>query len=195
MTTFTLTPDDQQIIAHITGDSLRASVSGNKIPDAMEYPALSFTQHDGVFVTLYSGSSLRGCIGILDNTVAFTEALIDATVKSATEDFRFDPVSPAEFAELKIDVTILTPRERISSEKDIEIGTHGLLIELRGRRGLLLPQVASERRWNALQFLDALCNKAALPHGSWRDPAAKLYRFCGYMFSFPYSDNSMRGES
>ncbi len=193
-TMFEVTTQDKKIIAQMARDSLNAAVSGKQIPSPSEYPALSFTQHDGAFVTLYNGEALRGCIGLLDNSVTFSETLIEATQKSATEDYRFDPIRSSELPALKIDVTILTPRERISPDADIVIGTHGLIIELRGKRGLLLPQVASERNWNAHQFLNALCKKAYLPSESWRDPAAKLYRFCGYIFSFPYQDNPGGGE-
>ena len=42
-------------------------------------------------------------------------------------------------------------------------------------RGLLLPEVASERGWDTLTFLDHLCLKANLPPGSWKD--SKLFGF------------------
>jgi len=57
---------------------------------------------------------------------------------------------------------------------EIEIGRHGLIIEQGSRRGLLLPQVASEHGWDVETFLDHTCMKAALPAGAWKTDARIL---------------------
>jgi AMMECR1 domain-containing protein len=45
-----------------------------------------------------------------------------------------------------------------------------------GRRGLLLPQVATEWRWTREQFLRQTCRKAGLPDDAWRT-GADVFRF------------------
>jgi hypothetical protein len=55
---------------------------------------------------------------------------------------------------------VLTPNARVHSIDQIEIGRHGLIIEQGHRRGLLLPQVATEYRWNRETF-----SRTHLPQG------------------------------
>jgi MEMO1 family protein len=150
---FTVTSQDEIIIAAITCGALQAAVNAKKFPAASHYQPLSFNDHNGVFVTLHSGDRLRGCIGLLDSSIPFIEALIESAKNAATEDYRFDPVAPDELPDLSIEVTILSPTKRIHSEDEVVIGVHGLIIEHRGLRGLLLPQVATERRWMLCSFL------------------------------------------
>ena len=63
---------------------------------------------------------------------------------------------------------MLTPEREITSIADIEVGRHGLIVERGHRRGLLLPQVATERGWDAETFLAHTCLKAGLPEDAWR---------------------------
>ena len=59
---------------------------------------------------------------------------------------------------------------------------HGLILEIGGRRGLLLPQVAEEWNFTKDQFLGALSRKAGLPEDGWKLPGAKLYAFEAEVF-------------
>ena len=61
------------------------------------------------------------------------------------------------------------------------VGEHGLVVEEGGRRGLLLPQVATEWGWTAEQFLRQTCVKAGLPPDAWRR-GARLFRFEAEVF-------------
>ena len=62
-------------------------------------------------------------------------------------------------------------------------GVHGLLVVLDDHRGLLLPQVASERRWSAERFLEETCEKAGLDRNAWRDPRTNVFVFTAEVFS------------
>jgi len=62
------------------------------------------------------------------------------------------------------------------------VGTHGLYIVQGPNRGLLLPQVATEYKWDRLTFLAQTCNKAGLPANAWRDPDTKIYLFTADIF-------------
>jgi uncharacterized protein (TIGR00296 family) len=72
-----------------------------------------------------------------------------------------------------IEVTVLTaPRALSAPDRKalpglIEIGRHGLIVEGKGSSGLLLPQVATEWKWDASEFLMNCCLKASLPPDSW----------------------------
>jgi len=87
------------------------------------------------------------------------------------------PLTPPELDQIDIEISILSPLRCISKIEEIEIGTHGLLIEQGARRGLLLPQVATEYGWDRHAFLEAVARKAGLPAHAWRDPGTRLYVF------------------
>jgi hypothetical protein len=50
------------------------------------------------------------------------------------------------------------------------------------RRGLLLPQVATDQGWDRETFLDHTCLKAGLPPGSWRREGVVLQGFTAEVF-------------
>ena len=100
---------------------------------------------------------------------------------SALEDPRFPPVRPIEVSQLVIDISVLTPAERVKDVNNIEIGKHGLIIQDGHCRGLLLPQVASEWGWTCEEFLDHCCIKAGLPEGHWRK-GGEIYSFTAEVF-------------
>ena len=77
---------------------------------------------------------------------------------------------------------MLTPEREITSIDEIEVGRHGLIVERGYRRGLLLPQVASERGWDVETFLAHTCLKAGLPEDAWRG-GARILVFEAQVFS------------
>jgi AmmeMemoRadiSam system protein A len=89
-------------------------------------------------------------------------------------DPRFEPIRPDELADLDIEISVLTPEREVASIGDIEVGRHGLIIEQGGRRGLLLPQVATEYGWDAAAFVSYTCVKAGLSADAWRRGARIL---------------------
>ncbi len=148
----------------------------------------SFNSHCGVFVTLntFPDNDLRGCIGIPEPIYPLCESL-EYAARSACHDPRFIDLRYDELENITVEVTVLTAPEIIDIDREsltdwIVIGKHGLIIEGRGRRGLLLPQVPEELGWNQNDYLEGLCRKAGLRRGSWRDPDIKLYSFEGEVF-------------
>ena len=63
----------------------------------------------------------------------------------------------------------------------LEPGRHGLVVESNGRRGLLLPQVATEWGWTRDEFLRQTCLKAGLAPDAWRQ-GAQLFTFEAEIF-------------
>jgi uncharacterized protein len=147
-----------------------------------------FSEHRGVFVTLTSQGSLRGCIGYPYPVLPLKEAISDAARNAATGDPRFPPVQPAELPQISVEVTVLTEPELLQADprdrdKTIEVGRHGLIVKGYGRSGLLLPQVPVEWGWNAREFLDHTCNKAGLPAKAWLESAVQVFTFEGQIFT------------
>jgi len=151
-------------------------------PDLTE----KLSRKSGVFVTLNTVSphELRGCIGFPYPEASLAEATINAAIYAATDDPRFSQVRTKEFeTNITIEVTVLTPPVTLYSKEPanlpgmIQVGKHGLIVERRGRSGLLLPQVATEWGWDSTEFLTNSCLKANLPPDSWllTDTTVKIF--------------------
>lgn len=150
-----------------------------------------FKKKLGVFVTLetYPGKELRGCIGYPYPTEPLMSALANSAVSAAVHDPRFPAVSEKELKSLVIEVTVLGEPEPIELKdrkkmpSEIIIGKHGLIIEYGPFSGLLLPQVATEYKWSAKEFLSQVCWKAGLSPDMWLDKNARVSRFWGQLFA------------
>ncbi len=143
----------------------------------------SLGEKKGAFVSLHRGDALRGCIGQLIPDHKLTDVVRHCVISAAAEDTRFDPVSIEELPELSIEISVLSPFYRIRTIEEIEVGRHGLYMVKGYRRGLLLPQVASEYGWDRITFLKQTCRKSGLPESSWQDPETEIYIFEAEVFS------------
>jgi AmmeMemoRadiSam system protein A len=139
----------------------------------------------GIFITLTLNKKLRGCIGFTEPVLNLKNSIIRTAKLAAFQDQRFSPLTIEEFKKIKIEITILTPKEEIHHKtpedvlKQIELGKHGIIVEHLKRSGLLLPQVAIEHKMDKFQFLNSVCQKANLPTFTWQDKNVKLYKFEG----------------
>jgi AmmeMemoRadiSam system protein A len=110
------------------------------------------------------------------------EEVVRCAANSASQDPRFAAVSADELPELQLEVSVLGPLERIDAAPDaFTVGVHGLVVERGARRGLLLPQVATEWGWTPAQFLRQTCVKAGLAADAWQH-GADVYRFAAEVF-------------
>ncbi|MEA2068957.1 MAG: AMMECR1 domain-containing protein, partial [Verrucomicrobiota bacterium] len=73
-----------------------------------------------------------------------------------------------ELADIDIEISALTPPHRIGSYKDIEIGTHGIVLHNGVHSAVFLPQVASEQGWGLEETLSHLAMKAGLGSNDWK---------------------------
>jgi hypothetical protein len=101
---------------------------------------------------------------------------------AAGDDPRFAPLAPEELDDTTIEVSILGPLVIIDGPNDVVPGRDGLVVEHHGRRGLLLPQVATTWGWDARTFLSETCRKAGLPRTAWQE-GVHLYRFEAEVFA------------
>lgn len=143
----------------------------------------SLKQKKGAFVSLHLGEELRGCIGQLSPDSELCEVVQHCIVSAAAEDTRFLPVTKDELPELNIEISVLTPFQRVQRIEEIEVGKHGLYIVQGIFRGLLLPQVASQFGWDRIAFLKQTCQKSGLPGSAWQDPKTAIYTFEADVFS------------
>lgn len=169
---------DRAVLAGLLGlarAAVVAAVRDEPAPDATAVPA--WDAPGDAFVTLRQHGRLRGCIGTLGAGWPVGRSIVHAAGMAALEDPRFEPVGSAELAELDVEVSVLTPPHPLEDAADFMPGRDGIVIEARGRRGLLLPQVATEMGWGAAEMLAGVCRKAGLPPDAWLDPSATLETF------------------
>jgi len=158
------------IVAHVTGMRADVTVTG----DLSE-------RRGGVFVTVYCRRELRGCIGHLRDDKSLVQAIADCARAAASVDPRFAPITADELRSVDVELSLLGAFEIVRGPSDIEVGRHGVLVEHQGRRGLLLPQVATEWNWNAETFLAHTCQKAGLRLDAWKK-GATITRFEAEVF-------------
>lgn len=135
----------------------------------------------GAFVTIRRHGELRGCLGRIGPRDPLSSTIADLGASVADSDPRFNPVAPAELDELDVEISVLTPEREVRSVAEIEPGRHGLIVEQGHRRGLLLPQVATEQAWDAETFVSQTCRKAGLPPDAWKH-GARLFVFEAEVF-------------
>eukprot|EP01013_Petalomonas_cantuscygni_P028588 TRINITY_DN5260_c0_g2_i1.p2 TRINITY_DN5260_c0_g2~~TRINITY_DN5260_c0_g2_i1.p2 ORF type:complete len:262 (-),score=36.00 TRINITY_DN5260_c0_g2_i1:185-970(-) len=145
---------------------------------------------NGAFVSFKTarGGHLRSCMGCIADTTLL--AALDQAARSAVADQRFEPLSVAELPALHLEVHVMHSRRTLPTSAaarfdSVVIGRHGLELELGRRRGVLLATVPVEQGWDVPAFLDALCRKAGLASGAWRDPRATLWAFEEDAFTGP----------
>jgi len=143
------------------------------------------------FVTLEKGGQLRGCIGSIEAYRPLVEDVALNAWNAAFRDPRFNALSPSEYEELQIEISILTQPEDmvVESEEDLMQqlvpGKDGLILSDDYHRGLFLPAVW-EKLPDVKSFLSHLKQKAGLPQHHWSD-TMRCQRF--YSFEFCETDD------
>jgi len=146
------------------------------IPDSIPGDLLA-----GVFVTIRINGRLRGCIGYPEPDLPLLTVVERCAVSAALSDPRFPPLNAAEWDEVDLELSVLGPIEPVVDIAEVVVGRHGLIVESGRRRGLLLPQVAVEWKWDAAEFAAETCIKAGLPSDAWQN-GATLFKFEAEVF-------------
>jgi len=131
-----------------------------------------------VFVTLKLNGELRGCIGQMFATGPLYLAVTEMAHSAAFKDPRFNPLTEVELKKVHIEISVLTPMERVKDWKEIKNGIDGVWLKNGHRQGVFLPQVATETGWDLETFLSNLCtHKAGLPADCYKDPETEIFKY------------------
>ncbi len=173
--------DDRRELLALARAALSQAVLHNRVPE-LPPPAGRLAEPAGAFVTLHHQGRLRGCVGLSGRSLSLGETVVQCAASAARNDSRFAAIQGGELPEVEIEISVLSEPQAIAPGA-IEAGTHGLLVIRGSRRGLLLPQVAVERSWLALRFLEETCRKAGLEPDAWRQPETEVLAFTADVFS------------
>jgi uncharacterized protein len=176
--------DERRTLLRVARQALQAALNG--LADPVEVPNAPdiLRRPGGAFVTLRCHGELRGCIGQVASERPLAEVVWRAAVLAATDDPRFPPLARAELEGLRLEISVLSAplRMAIADSGGIEPGRDGVMVRRGRRQGLLLPQVATEQRWDAAALLAAVCRKAGLAADAWQRPDCELYVFQADVF-------------
>lgn len=135
-------------------------------------PCPELAQSGAVFVTLTKDDNLRGCIGSLEAWRPLHEDVVANARAAAFRDPRFAPLTAAELADTRVEVSLLAPaqamifRDEADAVAQLRPNVDGVILEYGNHRGTFLPQV-----WETLpephQFMAQLKRKAGLPPDFW----------------------------
>jgi uncharacterized protein len=190
--TFQLTLNEGKFLVNLARQTVTTYLETGKIVQVPAEVNSKLMEPCGAFVTLNTvnkgAKQLRGCIGLPYPTSPLFKAVIEAAVSAATQDPRFPSVKLQELNNIVFEVSVLTPPELVKVEKPtdypskIKVGRDGLILEQSYHKGLLLPQVPVEWKWDAEQFLCQTAIKAGLSADSWLIKGTKIFRFEAIIF-------------
>jgi AmmeMemoRadiSam system protein A len=175
-----LTRETRQQLLQIAHDALEARVRRRPAP-GRDPTAAALCLCQPAFVTIFCKGELRGCLGRLTPEMTLPDLVSHLAREVADSDPRFDPVRLEELNDISLEISVLTPEREIRTVSEIEIGRHGLIVEKGSRRGLLLPQVATEHGWDRDKFVAQACLKAGLAIDAWRH-GARIFVFEAQVF-------------
>lgn len=176
-----LSAAEKELLHEIARQSIAAGLRGEAPPPLPQCTGV-LQEPRGAFVTLHKRGALRGCIGFIEAVKPLAATVQEMAYAAAFRDPRFPPLSAAEWPEIDIEISVLSPLQRIQSVEEIQVGRHGLYIRRGPYHGLLLPQVATEYGWDRDTFLQQTCRKANLPAKAWQDPQTEIYVFSADIF-------------
>jgi len=161
-----LNDDDKRTLLRYARSTIERYLTTDTAP--LLRPAGALTRRQGAFVTLREHGGLRGCIGHMSDDLPLAQVVGYCALQAAFNDRRFAPVTLDELGDIDIEISLLTPFERVGSYRDIVIGRDGVLIEKDGRSAVFLPSVAVEQGWGRDEMLAHLCQKAGLSGDAWK---------------------------
>jgi hypothetical protein len=189
---FQLTLEEGRFLVKLARKAVENYLKDGKVLAVPSNVSPKLKERCGVFVTInkvsHGEKELRGCIGFPYPTTMLVKAVIESAISSATQDPRFPPLKLDELDHVVFEVSVLTPPQPVEAENPkeycskIKVGRDGLIVERSFYKGLLLPQVPVEWKWDEETFLCQCCIKAGLPPDSWLLEGTKIYTFQAIIF-------------
>lgn len=173
-----LNSEDKKYLLELARKSIKYYLDNHRLLKVNKPKSKILNAERAVFVTLNKDHNLRGCIGQLHAQMSLYKAVSSMSVSAAFNDHRFSPLTDKEFDDINIEISVLTPMQKINSIDEIEMGKDGVYIKKGTKSGVFLPQVANETNWDKITFLENLCShKAFLSKDAYKDDDTDIYIF------------------
>ena len=182
-----LTLEEGKAAVRVAREAIASYIEKNMRIKADGLPPV-FNEKRGIFVSIHEQGELRGCIGYPYPVLPLGQAIVDSAINACSRDPRFFCLQPAELKKVELEVTVLTMPEAYKVPKKmlpraVRIGRDGLIVSKGRYTGLLLPQVAPEWGFDAIEFLGNTCLKAGLPADAWLDEDTVVQHFEAQIFA------------
>jgi AmmeMemoRadiSam system protein B/AmmeMemoRadiSam system protein A len=179
---FNLTDKDKKELLKIARETIELYVKERKSKE-LDISGFSETlkTNCGAFVTLHKNGNLRGCIGNFSQNIPLYQIVQEMSIAAAVSDYRFSKVTEDELKKIEVEISVLTPLQKINSIDEIVLGKHGIYMKKGAKTGTFLPQVADETSWTKEQFLSHCSSeKAGIGLDGWK--TADLYIYEALVF-------------
>jgi AmmeMemoRadiSam system protein A len=170
------TPERRELLA-LARASIDSALSvsradSNLVPFTAASLPPALTVRRSSFVTLHRNSELRGCCGTLDAPRPLAEDVWRNAWAAAFSDYRFPPLTAAEWPDVSLHLSLLTVPEPLAVATEAELlallrpSIDGLILESDTGRATFLPSVW-EQLPDPVQFVRHLKIKAGWPATYW----------------------------
>jgi AmmeMemoRadiSam system protein A len=170
------TPERRELLALARASINSVLSSGRATRELTPFAATplppELTVRRSSFVTLRHGEELRGCCGTLDAQRPLAEDVWRNAWAAAFNDYRFPPLTAAEWPRLNLHLSLLTrpePLDVMTEEQLLAVlrpSIDGLILESDTGRATFLPAVWQQIP-DPLQFVRQLKMKAGWPATYW----------------------------
>ncbi len=192
-----LTLDEKKLLLQIARQAIEDHFRGEGLlfPDLAKLPP-ALRQKAASFVTLYTkDDQLRGCMGTLEPVLPLAHSVYHNAIMAAFRDPRFPPLQIHEWPDVKLEVSVLTPKEPFFYQGFDDLVARlprgsGVILEHPLGRATFLPKVW-EKLPDPYQFLVALAQKAGFGPDVYDDPRTRIYTYS----ALDFSEESLTSES
>lgn len=171
-----VTPERRELLALARASIDSALLPGRSGPEPVPFTAAllppALTVRRSSFVTLHRNEELRGCCGTLDAPRALAEDVWRNAWAAAFNDYRFPPLTAAEWPQVTLHLSLLTAPEPLDVISETQLlavlrpSIDGLILESDIGRATFLPAVW-EQLPDPAQFVRHLKMKAGWPATYW----------------------------
>ncbi|HEX3081950.1 MAG TPA: AmmeMemoRadiSam system protein A [Candidatus Saccharimonadia bacterium] len=131
-------------IAEVARDAVQYGLETGELLSLPGKLPPSWRERAGAFVSLHEpNGTLRGCIGTIAPTKeTLAEEVVSNAVAAATQDPRFEPVTPGELDGLAVSVDVLSKPVLVRGKAKLDPKKYGVIVSTKdGREGVLLPDL------------------------------------------------------
>jgi AmmeMemoRadiSam system protein A len=159
-----LTQKEKKVLLDIVNQAVRVAIEEGSKETAVSKDALteSLRQKKGVFVAIYNGNILRGCIGIVLGVLPLWQACMECARGAAVKDSRFSPISRDELSSLSFEITIISATRMLDDLSSLRPGREGLILKKGFRQDVFLPASISNLIKDGESTFDLLKAKAEI---------------------------------